>query len=71
MFNYIENDALFMVCQALGLPNIWVYKECTNVADVWIVSSGARYALDSGGGTTGYRLSDYLLATAPVDVNKD
>ena len=60
MFDYIENDALADMCRALGLPA--VDRTNHNKPDILIVDSmSCEY----------FKLSDYLLATALVDVKKD
>ena len=68
MFNCIESEALFQVCMALGLCTHYISKDHP-MEDIYIVNGGAAMdTLNYGGGTNAYKLSDYLLATAPVDV---
>jgi len=72
MFNCIESAALMDLCKALGLWQGWVDKDSV-LRDVYIVSPGSvdypeDVMVDKGIGFFGFKLSDYLLATAPVDV---
>ena len=67
MFNCIESDALMDMCKALGLTLGYPL----GTSDVYIVYTGSAESIESGGIVVGYRLSDYLLATAPVDVKED
>jgi len=66
MFNCIESSALMNVCRALELPLGW-YDNTVDNGDVCIVDDGqANYSHP----VPAFRLSDYLLATAPVDVKE-
>lgn len=71
MFNCIESDALMGMCRALGLRTYWINGTRTMPQDVYIVSRGlSEEQIKHGGECNAYRLSDYLLATAPIDVKE-
>ena len=74
MFNCIESDALMDVCRALGLYQ-YELRSGSIFTDVAIIFDtrpvSLKELLSDGGPVTAYKLSDYLLATAPVDINKD
>ena len=70
MFNCIESDALMDVCRALGFEPYWIHEEDAP-KDIYIVGPGTIYNLELNGNGFAFKLSDYLLATAPVDINKD
>lgn len=68
MFNCIGSEALFTVCTAIGLPSIFI-SHGSPMEDVYIVNGGdALDTMNYEGMVAAYKLSDYLLATAPVDV---
>ena len=70
MFNFIESDALMDVCRALGLCEEYLRSEPAR-RDVFIVRQGlSERQIELGGDCLAFRLSDYLLATAPVDVKE-
>ena len=68
MFNCIESSALMDMCRALGLPHHGCSPSITG--DVYIVEPGTSHRLDAGYTAACFKLSDYLLATAPVDVKE-
>lgn len=71
MFNCIESDALMDVCRALGFNPYLVCKESMeDVADVYIAEPGSVAEFELSGSCFAFKLSDYLLATAPVDVKE-
>ena len=73
MFNCIESDALMDVCLALRLCQYELRKgdAFTDIAIIYDTAPVSLEALlEDGGPVTAYRLSDYLLATAPVDVKE-
>lgn len=69
MFNCIESSALMDLCRALELPQ----HGCSRFSmadDVYVVKPGTSHRLDAGYTAACFKLSDYLLATALVDVKE-
>ena len=78
MNNCIESDALMEVCRAIGFGPYMICSALTIMDDIYIVSSGSIDKMEIPvSGVSNYttveafKLSEYLLATAPVDINKD
>ena len=69
MFNCIESDALMDVCLALGIESYWIHEDDAP-KDIYIVGPGTIYSLELNRDGFAFKLSDYLLATAPVDVKE-
>lgn len=70
MFNCIESDALFGLCEGMQLREQWIIdlRAVSHPIDVYILKAGATDRMGAGISECAYRLSDYLLATAPVGV---
>ena len=68
MFNCIESDALMDVCRALGLPIVWY--STNSEPDIYIVEATWIEIYKEGGSMQAFKLSDYLLAMAPVDMKE-
>ena len=70
MFNCIESDVLFGLCEGMQLREWLILDLRTNdhPTDVYVMVEGSAESMESGRTIRAYRLSDYLLATAPVDV---
>ena len=66
MFNCIESDALMDGCRALGLESYLLNGASETYSDICIVAEGNdSLPFDMA---EAFKLSDYLLATAPVDI---
>ena len=65
MFNCIANDALASMCIALGLIPTYITKE-HEIDDVYIVYRSDLEGLHFGYSVPAFKLSDYLLAVAPI-----
>lgn len=74
MFNCIESNALFGLCEGMGQRAYWIADSARSDSfcpdDVYIVAEGSPQNIKDGIPECAYRLSDYLLATAPVDVKE-
>ena len=69
MLNCIASNALMDVCRTLGLLTYWIDGTAQAYSDICIVGEG-QYG-GSMNTVEAFKLSDYLLATAPIDINKD
>ena len=70
MFKCIESPALMDMCRALGLFCNWHHEVNNEPEDIYIVEPGAAEQFEFTRNCYGFKLSDYLLATAPVDVKE-
>jgi len=77
MHNCIESDALMGMCRALSLVERRICSATTIMDDIYIVGAGSIDKMErtmpdvpNYNVAQAFKLSDYLLATAPVDVKE-
>jgi len=70
MTNCIESDAMFGMCAGLQLREWWIMDGIEMDVDVYILANGSHDMLRMNS-VKAYKLSDYLLATSQVDINKE